>query len=133
MLRQEHKAGEKLFVDYAGDTIPIYDPHGGPELRASLFVAVLGASNYTYAEATENQQLENWIGSHIRTFEFMNGVAELLVPDNARTGVSRACRYEPSVPNGPLNWPSRKPASRAVSRGPTANTMCRSSFRYARQ
>ena len=97
VLRQEHKAGEKLFVDYAGDTIPIHDPHGGPELQASLFVAVLGASNYTYAEATENQQLENWIGSHIRAFEFMNGIAELLVPDNTRTGVSRACRYEPDL------------------------------------
>jgi len=97
VLRQEHKAGEKLFVDYAGDTIPIYDPHGGPELRVSLFVAVLGASNYTYAEATENQQLENWIGSHIRAFEFIGGLTELLVPDNTRTGVSRACRYEPDL------------------------------------
>lgn len=97
VLRQEHKAGEKLFVDYAGDTIPIYDPHGGPELRASLFVAVLGASNYTYAEATENQKLENWIGSHIRTFEFIGGLTELLVPDNTKTGVSRACRYEPDL------------------------------------
>jgi transposase len=76
VLRQEHKAGEKLFVDYAGDTIPIYDPRGGPELPASLFVAVLGASNYTYAEATENQKLENWIGAHIRTFEFLMGVSE---------------------------------------------------------
>jgi transposase len=74
VLRQEHKAGEKLFVDYAGDTIPIYDPRGGPELPASLFVAVLGASNYTYAEATENQKLENWIGAHIRTFEFLRGI-----------------------------------------------------------
>lgn len=97
VLRQEHKAGEKLFVDYAGDTIPIYDQRGGPERRASLFVAVLGASNYTYAEATENQKLENWIGAHIRAFEFMNGVAELLVPDNTRTSVSRACRYEPDL------------------------------------
>jgi transposase len=97
VLRQEHKAGKKLFVDYAGDTIPIYDPHGSPEFQASLFVAVLGASNYTYAEATKNQQLENWIGCHVRAFEFINGVTELLVPDNTRTGVSRACRYEPDL------------------------------------
>lgn len=97
VLRQEYKAGERLFVDYAGHTIPLYDPQGGPEFQASLFVAVLGASNYTYAEATENQQLENWIGAHIRAFEFMNGVTELLVPDNTRTGVSRACRYEPDL------------------------------------
>jgi transposase len=71
VLRQEHKAGEKLFVDYAGATIPISDPKGGPERPASIFVAVLGASNYTYAEATESQELQNWIGSHIRTFEFL--------------------------------------------------------------
>jgi transposase len=97
VLRQEYKAGEKLFVDYAGDTIPLFNPHGGPELQASLFVAVLGASNYTYAEATENQQLENWIGAHIHTFEFIGGTVELLVPDNTKTGVSRACRYEPDL------------------------------------
>jgi len=97
VLRQEYKAGEKLFVDYAGDTIPIYNPQGGPELRASLFVAVLGASNYTYAEATENQELKNWIGAHIRTFEFIGGLLELLIPDNTKTGVSRACRYEPDL------------------------------------
>ena len=71
VLRQEHKAGEKLFVDYAGATIPIHDPQGGPVRPASIFVAVLGASNYTYAEATESQGLENWIGAHLRTFEFL--------------------------------------------------------------
>jgi transposase len=97
VLRQEHKAGEKLFVDYAGDTIPIHDPKGGPERQASIFVAVLGASNYTYAEATVSQELENWIGSHIRAFEFFHGVPKLVIPDNTRTGVSRACRYEPDL------------------------------------
>jgi transposase len=97
VLRQEHKAGEKLFVDYAGDTIPIYDPTGGPERQASVFVAVLGASNYTYAEATARQDLENWIGSHIRAFEFFGGTPRLVIPDNTRTGVSRACRYEPDL------------------------------------
>jgi transposase len=74
VLRQDHAAGEKLFVDYAGATIPIHDPQGGPGRQASIFVAVLGASNYTYAEATESQELENWIGSHIRTFEFLGGI-----------------------------------------------------------
>jgi len=97
VLRQEHKAGEKLFVDYAGATIPISDPQGGAERPASIFVAVLGASNYTYAEATESQELENWIGSHIRTFEFLGGVPKLVIPDNIRTGVNRACRYEPDL------------------------------------
>jgi transposase len=97
VLRQEHAAGEKLFVDYAGATIPIHDAEGGPERQAAIFVAVLGASNYTYAEATESQELENWIGSHIRTFEFLGGVPKLVIPDNTRTGVNRACRYEPDL------------------------------------
>ena len=60
-------------------------------------MAVLGASNYVYAEATESQELENWIGSHIRTFEFLGGVSKLVIPDNTRTGVNRACRYEPDL------------------------------------
>jgi len=97
VLRQEHPAGEKLFVDYAGATVPIHDPQGGPVRHAVIFVAVLGASNYTYAEATESQELENWIGSHIRTFEFLGGVPKLVIPDNTRTGVKRACRYEPDL------------------------------------
>jgi transposase len=97
VLRQDHKAGEKLFVDYAGDTIAIHDPQGGAERQASIFVAVLGASNYAYAEATESQELENWIGSHIRAFEFLGGVPKLVIPDNTRTGVNRVCRYEPDL------------------------------------
>jgi transposase len=97
VLRQEHKAGEKLFVDYTGDTVPIHDPQGGPERQAFIFVAVLGASNYTYAEATASQEMENWIGSHIRAFEFFQGVPKLVIPDNTRTGVTRACRYEPDL------------------------------------
>jgi transposase len=97
VLRQEHPAGEKLFVDFAGATIPVHDPQGGPVRQASLFVAVLGASNYTYAEATGSQGLKDWIGAHIRTFEFLQGVPKLVVPDNTRSGVSRACRYEPDL------------------------------------
>ena len=97
VLRHEHKAGEKLFVDYAGDTIPIHDPKGGPARQASIFVAVLGASNYTYAEATGSQGLEDWLGAHVRTFQFLGAVPKLVVPDNAKTGVSRACRYEPDL------------------------------------
>src|SRR5437867_10734281 len=73
VLRQEHKAGEKLFVDWAGTTIPIYDPRGGPVQQAHLFVAVLGASSYTYAEATGDEQLANWIGAPGRAFEFYQG------------------------------------------------------------
>ncbi len=97
VLRQEHKAGEKLFVDWAGTTIPIYDPRGGPAHHAHLFVAVLGASSYTYAEATSDEQLANWIGAHVRAFEFYQGVPKLVVPDNTKTGVTKACRYDPDL------------------------------------
>ena len=97
VLRQEHKAGEKLFVDWAGDTVPIYDPRGGPVQQAHLFVAVLGASSYTYAEATCDEQLASWIGAHVRAFEFYQGTPKLVVPDNTRTGVTKACRYDPDL------------------------------------
>ncbi len=97
VLRQEHRAGEKLFVDYAGRTIPVQDPAGGAIREAQLFVAVLGASNYTYAEATWTQGLGDWIGSHLRAFEFCDGVPEIVVPDNLKSGVTKACRYEPGV------------------------------------
>ena len=97
VLRQEHKAGEKLFVDYAGDTVPIVDPQTGEVRQAAIFVAVLGASNYAFAEATESQTLPDWIGSHIRAFEFFGGTTKLVVPDNPRSGVNRACRYEPDL------------------------------------
>ena len=75
MLRQEHRAGEKLFVDYAGATIPIYDPESGEVWEAAIFVAVLGASTYTYAEATLTQGLADWIGAHMRAFEFLRWCA----------------------------------------------------------
>jgi transposase len=97
VLRQEHRAGEKLFVDYAGDTIPIHSAAGGEATVAAIFVAVSGASNYTYAEATATQGLADWIGAHMRAFEFLGGVPEIVVPDNLKSGVTKACRYEPSV------------------------------------
>jgi transposase len=96
-LRQDYKAGEKLFVDYAGDTIPIHDPATGQVIPAYLFAATLGASNYTYAEAVLSRELPSWINSHIRTFEFMGSVPEIIVPDNTRTGVTHPCRYEPDL------------------------------------
>jgi len=97
VLRQEHKAGEKLFVDWAGTTIPIHDSSGGPVQQAHLFVAVLGASSYTYAEATRDEQLASWIGAHVRAFEFYHGVPKLVVPDNTKTGVTKACLYDPDL------------------------------------
>jgi transposase len=97
VLRQEYKAGEKLFVDWAGPTIPIYSRTGGPTEEAHLFVAVLGASSYTYAEATRDEQMINWLTAHMRAFEFFGGLPKLIVPDNAKTGVTRACRYDPDL------------------------------------
>jgi transposase len=97
VLRQVHKPGEKGFVDWAGATIPVHDPVTGEVWPASLFVMVLGASSYTYAEATRDQQLAAWINAHIHAFEYFSGVPRLLIPDNLRTGVSRACRYDPDL------------------------------------
>jgi transposase len=97
VLRHEHRAGEKLFVDYAGPKVPITDSKTGTVTEASIFVAVLGASNYTYAEASWSQDLACWIGSHIRALEFFGGCPSLLVPDNCRTAVRHPCRYEPDL------------------------------------
>lgn len=97
VLRQEHKAGEKVFVDYAGQTVPIVTRETGEVREAQVFVGVLGASNFTFAEATWTQSLPDWTGSHVRMLEYFGGVPELVVPDNLRAGVSRACRYDPDV------------------------------------
>jgi transposase len=97
VLRQEHRAGEKMFVDWAGATIPIYDRQSGQAKPASLFVAALGASSYTFAHATLSQDLPHWIECHVLAFEFFQGTSQLIVPDNPRTGVTRACRYEPDL------------------------------------
>jgi len=96
-MRQTHLAGEKLFVDYAGPTIPIVDRTTGEEHPAQVFVAVLGASSYTFAEATMTQGLADWTGSHVRAFEFMGGVPEVVVPDNLKSGVTKPCRYDPDI------------------------------------
>ncbi|SDX38084.1 Transposase [Thiocapsa roseopersicina] len=97
VMRQTHRAGEKLFVDYAGHTVEVVDPASGEIRTAQIFVAVLGASNYTYAEATWSQGLSDWIGSHVRAFAYFDGVPAILVPDNLRSGVSKAHRYEPDL------------------------------------
>jgi transposase len=97
VMRHDHRAGEKLFVDYAGQTVEIVDSASGEVSKAQIFVAVLGAGSYTYAEATASQGLEDWIGSHVRAFSFYGGVPEAVVPDNLKSGVSKACRYEPDI------------------------------------
>ena len=97
VMRQDHRAGEKLFVDYAGQTASVIDRRSGEVRPAQVFVAVMGASNYTYAEATWSQAMEDWIGSHVRTFEYFGAVPEILVPDNLKSGVNKAHRYEPRL------------------------------------
>lgn len=96
-LRQNYKAGEKMFVDYAGQTVPMHDRVTGKIRQAEIFIAVLGASNYTYAEGSWDQGLSSWINAHIRTFEYFKGVPRMIIPDNLRTGISKACRYEPDI------------------------------------
>lgn len=97
-MRQTYKAGERCFVDYAGLTVPIViNRNTGEVSEAQIFVAALGASNFTYAEATWTQQLPDWIQSHVRAFEFFGGVPEIVVPDNLKSGVNKAHRYEPDL------------------------------------
>ena len=94
VMLQEHRAGEKLFLDYAGQTVPV---QGREEFEAQVFVAVLGASSYFYAEASRGQDLKSWIGSNVRALEHFGGSTALLVPDNLKAAVTRAGRYEPQV------------------------------------
>lgn len=96
-MRQNHVAGEKMFVDYSGDKFHVVDSTSGEIREAELFVAVLGASNYTYAEATWTQTLPDWITSHIHAFEYFGGVSAIVVPDCLKSGVTKACRYEPDI------------------------------------
>jgi transposase len=96
-MRLLHKGGEKVFVDYAGQTVPIVDPDTGEILQAQIFIGVLGASNYTYVEAQASQELPNWIGAHVRMLAFFSGVPEIVVPDNLKAGVKHPSRYEPDL------------------------------------
>lgn len=96
-MRQVHKVGDKMFVDYSGKRPMLANPQTGEVVPVELFVAVLGASSYTYAEATLTQQLPDWIASHVRAFEYFGGVTAAVVPDQLRSGVSKACRYEPEA------------------------------------
>ena len=97
VMRQSHRAGEKLFVDYAGHTAAVVDRLTGEVRQAQVFVAVLGASSYTYAEATWTQSLADWTASHVRALAFFGGVPEVVVPDNLRAAVTAAHRYEPDL------------------------------------
>ena len=96
-MRQDHHAGEKLFVDYAGMTVPITDRETGEIHQAQVFVATLGASNYTFTEVTLTQNLEDWLGSHRRALEFFGGCPQVIVPDNLKSGVKSPSNYEPEL------------------------------------
>ena len=96
-MRQIHKAGEKCFIDYCGPTVPVIDDRTGEIRQAAIFVAVLGASNYTFAEATWSQKKVDWIESHVRMFTFFGGVPELLIPDNLKSAVTKADRNNPVI------------------------------------
>ena len=96
-MRQEHRAGEKFFVDYSGQLVPIVVTETGEIREAQLFVGVMGGSNMTYAEATWTQSLEDWTASHVRAFGFLGAVPHCLVPDNLLSGITKTCRYEPEV------------------------------------
>jgi len=97
VMRQHHVAGEKLFVDFSGLTLDWIEPSTGEILIAQIFVAVLGASNYTYVEALPDQSLPSWIGAHVRAFEFFGGVPSIVVPDNLKAGVTKAHYYDPDI------------------------------------
>ncbi len=103
-MRQVHRAGEKMFVDYAGHKPKVVNPTTGEVREVELFVAVLGASSYTYAEATESQRIADFLASHTRAVEYFGGVCELVVPDQLKAGVTRACRYEPGVQRSYDEW-----------------------------
>lgn len=97
VLRQDHAPGEKLFVDYAGDTLPITDRHSGLIQHAQIFVAVLGYSNYSYVEASLTQRIDDWLGAQVRALTFFGGAPRAIVPDNLKSAVNKAHRYDPDV------------------------------------
>ncbi|HTE41756.1 MAG TPA: IS21 family transposase [Steroidobacteraceae bacterium] len=104
VMRFEHRAGDKCFIDYAGQTMPIIDRRTGEIREAQIFIASLGCSNYTFAEATLSQSLPDWLGSHVRAVEFFGGAPAACVPDNLKSGVSRAHRYDPELNPAYAEW-----------------------------
>ncbi len=96
-MRQLHRAGEKVFVDYCGPTLPVVNSDTGEVRQAQVFVAVLGASNYTFACASWSQKQEDWLNAHVKAFEFFGGVPEIVVPDNLKSAVRKTHRYDPAI------------------------------------
>jgi transposase len=104
VMRQVHRAGEKLFTDFAGKKPHWIDPATGEIHVAELFVAVLGASNLTYAEALESQRVPHWIAAHTRAVEYCGGVPAAIVPDQLKAAVTGPCRYEPAIQRTFEEW-----------------------------
>jgi transposase len=104
VMRFEHRAGDKCFVDYAGHTVPIIDRHTGEIREAQVFIASLGCSNYTFAEATASQSLPDWLGSHVRAVEYFGGAPAAFVPDNLKSGVQKPHRYDPELNPAYAEW-----------------------------
>jgi transposase len=96
-MRQSHVAGEKLFVDFAGDTIDVIDPVTGEVRPMKLFVAAMGASNYIFAQARASEQIADWIGAYVDLFAFLGGVPKFIVCDNLKAAVTNPDRYEPGL------------------------------------
>jgi transposase len=96
-MRQIHRAGEKLFVDYCGPTMEVVNPDTGEVRFAQIFVAVLGASNYTFACASWSQKQVDWLNAHVKAFQFLGGVPEIIIPDNLKSAVRKTHRYEPDI------------------------------------
>jgi transposase len=106
VFRNVHKAGEKVFIDYAGQTMPIWNAQTGECKHAQIFLGVLGASNFTFAEATWTQSIPDWLASHKRMFAAFGGVPEIFVPDNLKSAVIKACRYDPVINAAYYSWRS---------------------------
>ena len=121
-MRQDHRAGEKLFVDYAGRTASVIDRETGEVRSAQIFVAVMGASNHTHAEATWSQRLPDWIGSHARAMAFLGVVPEVVVPDNLKSAVRRAHRYEPQLNRTYQEWGEHHGVAILPARKSTSST-----------
>lgn len=118
-MRQEHRAGEKLFIDFCGPTVPVINPDTGEIRRVAIFVAVMGASNYTYVEACEGQDMMSWLNAHSRCLTFLGGVPKLLIPDNLRSAVKRPIAMSLSSTTVIRRWLSTM--ARLLSRPDHAN------------
>jgi transposase len=97
VMHQHHRAGEKLFVDYAGQKIAVIDARTGEVTERPVFVSALGASNYTFAQACEAEDLRSFIDAHVHAFAYIDGVPELTIPDNLKAGVTKPCFYDPEI------------------------------------